>query len=42
MSSLAMSASDTFVLAKRNLARIPRQPDLLLSFTVQPTEEIAA
>ena len=36
MSSLAMSASDTFVLAKRNLARIPRQPDLLIAYTVQP------
>ena len=36
MSSLAMSASDTFVLAKRNLARIPRQPDLLIAYTIQP------
>ena len=36
MSSLAMSASDTLVLAKRNLARIPRQPDLLIAYTVQP------
>ena len=35
MSSLAMSASDTFVLAKRNLARIPRQPDLLIAYTIQ-------
>jgi ABC transporter DrrB family efflux protein len=28
--------SDTLVLAKRNLLRIPRQPDLLLAFTIQP------
>jgi ABC transporter DrrB family efflux protein len=28
--------SDTMVLAKRNLLRIPRQPDLLIGFTVQP------
>jgi ABC-2 type transport system permease protein len=28
--------SDTLVLAKRSLLRIPRAPDLLLSFTVQP------
>jgi ABC-2 type transport system permease protein len=36
MSSLAMSLSDTMVLARRNLARIPRQPDLLIAYTVQP------
>ena len=36
MSSLAMSVSDTLVLARRNLARIPRQPDLLTAYTVQP------
>jgi len=30
------SISDTFVLARRNLLRIRRAPDLLLSFTVQP------
>ena len=36
MSSLSMTASDTLVLARRNLLRIPRQPDLLLAFTVQP------
>jgi ABC-2 type transport system permease protein len=36
MSALAMSASDTIVLARRNLARIPRQPDLLIAYTVQP------
>ena len=36
MSSLAMSVSDTLVLAKRNLARIPRQPDLLIAYTIQP------
>ncbi len=36
MSNLGHVASDTVVLAKRNLKRIPRAPDLLLSFTVQP------
>jgi ABC transporter DrrB family efflux protein len=36
MSSLAYALSDTMVLAKRSLLRIPRAPDLLLSFTVQP------
>ena len=36
MSGLAMAASDTFVLARRNLMRIPRQPDLLIAYTVQP------
>jgi ABC-2 type transport system permease protein/oleandomycin transport system permease protein len=36
MSSLSMSVSDTLVLARRNLARIPRQPDLLTAYTVQP------
>jgi ABC transporter DrrB family efflux protein len=36
MSALATSASDTLVLAKRNLLRIPRQPDLLIAYTVQP------
>ena len=36
MSSLAASVSDTLVLAKRNLLRIPRQPDLLIAYTVQP------
>ena len=36
MSALAMAVSDTMVLARRNLLRIPRAPDLLLSFTVQP------
>ena len=34
--SLSDSLSDTLVLAKRSLLRIPRAPDLLLSFTVQP------
>jgi ABC transporter DrrB family efflux protein len=28
--------SDTLVLARRSLVRIPRQPDLLVGFTVQP------
>ena len=36
MSALQYAASDTLVLAKRNLARIPRAPDLLISYTVQP------
>jgi ABC transporter DrrB family efflux protein len=36
VSGLAHTVSDTVVLAKRNLLRIPRAPDLLLSFTVQP------
>jgi ABC transporter DrrB family efflux protein len=36
MSAVAASVSDTLVLARRNLLRIPRQPDLLLAFTVQP------
>jgi ABC transporter DrrB family efflux protein len=29
-------ASDTLVIAERNLVRLPRAPDLLLAFTVQP------
>jgi ABC transporter DrrB family efflux protein len=36
MTAFAHAASDTVVLAKRSLKRIPRQPDLLLGFTVQP------
>jgi ABC transporter DrrB family efflux protein len=36
MSSLAMTLSDTLVLARRNLMRIPRQPDLLVAYTIQP------
>ena len=36
MSALAMSLSDTLVLARRNLTRIPRQPDLLIAYTIQP------
>src|SRR5918999_349441 len=36
MSALAMTVSDTLVLARRNLMRIPRQPDLLVAYTVQP------
>jgi ABC transporter DrrB family efflux protein len=36
VSSLAYAMSDTLVLAKRNLLRIPRAPDLLISFTLQP------
>ena len=29
-------ASDTLVVAERNLVRLPRAPDLLLAFTIQP------
>ena len=36
MSALGATLSDTIVLAKRSLLRIPRQPDLLVGFTVQP------
>jgi len=36
MTALRYAASDTLVLAKRSLLRIPRAPDLLLAFTVQP------
>jgi ABC transporter DrrB family efflux protein len=36
MSSLQYAVSDTLVLAKRSLLRIPRQPDLLVGFTIQP------
>jgi ABC transporter DrrB family efflux protein len=31
-----MTLSDTLVLARRNLVRIPRQPDLLIAYTIQP------
>ena len=34
--SVALTVSDTVVLARRNLKRIPRQPDLLFGFTLQP------
>jgi ABC-2 type transport system permease protein/oleandomycin transport system permease protein len=36
MDAIRNSVSDTLVLAKRSIMRIPRAPDLLLSFTVQP------
>jgi ABC-2 type transport system permease protein/oleandomycin transport system permease protein len=36
MSAMTMAATDTLVLAKRNLQRIPRQPDLLIAYTIQP------
>lgn len=36
MSTIGYAVSDTLVLAKRSLLRIPRQPDLLLGFTIQP------
>jgi ABC transporter DrrB family efflux protein len=34
--SASESLADTLVLARRSLLRIPRQPDLLVGFTVQP------
>ncbi len=36
MTALAHTVSDTFVLAKRSILRIRRQPDLLVGFTIQP------
>jgi ABC transporter DrrB family efflux protein len=36
VTALRYGISDTLVLAKRSLLRIPRQPDLLVGFTVQP------
>ena len=36
MSAVQYTISDTLVLAKRSLKRIPRQPDLLVGFTIQP------
>jgi ABC-2 type transport system permease protein/oleandomycin transport system permease protein len=36
VSAIGYAVGDTMVLARRNLLRIPRQPDLLISFTVQP------
>ena len=36
MTALRYGVSDTLVLARRSLLRIPRQPDLLVGFTVQP------
>jgi ABC transporter DrrB family efflux protein len=36
MSTFAGTLSDTFVLTWRNLLRIPRNPDLLVGFTIQP------
>jgi ABC transporter DrrB family efflux protein len=36
MSTLALTVEDTLVLARRNLQRIPRQPDLLIAYTIQP------
>ena len=36
MSASSTPLSDTLVLAKRSLLRIPRQPDLLVGFTIQP------
>ena len=36
MTALVSGASDTLVLAKRSILRIPRQPDLLVGYTIQP------
>ena len=36
MSDFRYAVSDTLVLAKRSFLRIPRAPDLLIAFTVQP------
>src|SRR2546423_7979076 len=36
MTAARYAISDTLVLAVRNLRRIPRAPDLLISFTLQP------
>jgi len=36
MNAIAASASDTLVIARRSLKRIPRQPDLLTAYTIQP------
>jgi ABC transporter DrrB family efflux protein len=36
VTGLQYALSDTFELAKRSLKRIPRQPDLLVGFTIQP------
>jgi ABC transporter DrrB family efflux protein len=36
MTGLRTTVADTAVLARRNLLRIPRAPDLLISFTIQP------
>jgi ABC transporter DrrB family efflux protein len=36
VTALRYGVSDTLVLARRSLLRIPRQPDLLVGFTVQP------
>jgi ABC transporter DrrB family efflux protein len=33
---MSATISDTLVLARRNLKRIPRQPDLLIAYTIQP------
>jgi ABC-2 type transport system permease protein len=36
MTAVQYAVADTMVLAKRSLKRIPRQPDLLVGFTIQP------
>jgi ABC transporter DrrB family efflux protein len=36
VSALSATVEDTLVLARRNLQRIPRQPDLLIAYTIQP------
>ena len=36
MSSMSRLVPDTLTLAERNLVRLPRSPDLLIGFTIQP------
>jgi ABC transporter DrrB family efflux protein len=36
VSAFSYTVSDTIVIARRSLMRIPRQPDLLIAYTVQP------
>ncbi len=36
MSAFSYTVADTIVLARRSLMRIPRQPDLLIAYTIQP------
>lgn len=38
MTALRYAISDTLILAKRSVLPIPRQPDLLVGFTVQPVK----
>ena len=42
MTALQYAFSDTLVLAKRSLKRIPRQPDLLIGFTAASSRRSAS